>query len=95
MLSVLGDARIHEITGLWNVELGVLVERSAQSPFWHIGANLVFIGPETGGGGVAGALAPPTFEPEGRRRPPPPNFGLSMSFIFVLFLHMNFGPSQK
>ena len=36
-----------------------------------------------GGGGAAGALASPTFGPEGRR---PSNFGLSTSFIFVLFV---------
>ena len=50
--------------------------------------------PGPGNREAAGALAPPTFAPKGRR---PSNFELSMLFIFYfcLFLHENLGPSQK
>ena len=47
-----------------------------------------------GGGGEVGATFPTTLKLWGRR-PPPPNVGLSISFIFILvFFHMNLDLSQ-
>ena len=48
---------------------------------------------DLGGGGAVWATCPPTWELQERR---PPKFGLfGLSFIFLLFLHINLGPSQK